>query len=377
MELNTIETSSHPDFRPGYIAPPVDREQDVRLVDVWSVIIRRKRVVLATLLSSCMLAAVYLLVTQPVYKAAAHLLPPQVKDIQGLLVDYSGLEYYDSKKYTPEFVYGTFLANLKSQGLRREFFDTHHLVEHYVSGKPDSDVNVERIFGAAFNQNLRVDFDKSNPVFVAVNFSDSEPEVAAQWLNQFIDFANKRTVEQLSSDVNTTVQAEISRIQSQLDVKLKLAEQRRHDNIAGLKEALRVARTLGIDQMNIFPAINGTARSELAVIAAELPLYLRGTRALESEITVLESRKSDEPFIKGYRDLQERRALLEGVSVDPDSLDAVTLDSVARVPYHAESPKKVQVLVLAALLGLVAGVLLAFIVDFLLKIRGEPAESPV
>jgi len=102
----------------------------------------------------------------------------------------------------------------------------------------------------------------------------------------------------------------------------------------------------------------------LAVNTAQVPLYMRGSGALETEIAVLESRKSDEPFIPGLRDLQERRAFLENISIDTDVLSAVTIDAVAKTPYRAEKPRKLLLVFVAATLGFMIGVFLVFVAEF-------------
>jgi len=101
----------------------------------------------------------------------------------------------------------------------------------------------------------------------------------------------------------------------------------------------------------------------------QAPLYMRGTKALEAEITVLESRKSDEPFVAGMRDLQEKQSFLEGISIDRSKLSAVTIDAAAIAPYQAEKPRKKLILILSAVFGLMTGIFLVFITEFRAKVR--------
>lgn len=352
---------------PVYIAPMMGESDEISLVDLWRVIARRKAIVLASLLLSMLLASIYLYFAEPLYKANAHLLPPQQQSIQALLIE--GVHIDD--RYTQKFVYNTFLKNLRSKGLRREFFENHDLLSSYVSGAPAADINADRIFEEVFNERLKVQVDKQNASFVTVSFSDSAPELAAQRLNEIIDYVNDRTVDQLFSDVNAAIQAEIGRVRYQLDSKLKLAEQRRYDRIVTLKEALRIAKALGIKDASTFPKMAENTQSRLAVNTAQVPLYMRGINALETEISVLDARKSDEPFIGGFRDIQERQAYLQGISIDADSLSAVTIDQVAKSPYRAERPRKVLVLASALAFGIMLGVCLALFAGFLSRARDD------
>jgi chain length determinant protein (polysaccharide antigen chain regulator) len=362
---------------PVQIVSGMDRDDEVNLKELWRVIVRRKRLILVVLSVSVLSAVVYsLFFARPLFTASAHLLPPQQHSIQGLLVmGDGGLDGFDIKRYTPDFVYGAFLQNLRSRGLRREFFDAHELASHYSTGSPGEDVNVDRMFDTTFNKRLKMQADTSDPSSVAVYFSDADLHFAAQWLKQIIEFANERTVQQLLSDVNGAIRAEAKDVRRQLAAKLKLAEQRRQDTLASLKEALRVAETLGIKDAGAFPDVANKTQERLTVNTAQLPLYMRGTVALEAEIAVLESRKSDEPFISGFRDLQEQLGLLEGISIDAESLSAVTLDEVPRLPYTAK-PKKALIVLLAAVLGAIVGITGAFVAESLSRRRQQEKGMP-
>ena len=80
-------------------------------------------------------------------------------------------------------------------------------------------------------------------------------------------------------------------------------------------------------------------------------------------MSVLEARNSDEPFITGYRDLQERQAFLEGISIDAGTLSAVTLDEAARIPFRTDKPRKGVVILVMAVLGMMIGLFAAFLTE--------------
>jgi len=355
---------------PVYVVPYADRDDEISLIGLWHVIVVRKMVILLSFLAAMLLASVYVYWAEPLYRAEVELLPPQQKDIQGL-IDYRGKEGLEIEQYTPNIVYKAFLKNLKSSGLRRDFFDTHDLIDHYFADKPHTDADIDRIFDEKFNVSLQIQADKQDVSFVTVKFADSDPVLAAQWLNQFVVLANERTIQQLFSDINAVIQAEIEWVKHQLASKLKLAAQRRYDIIISLREALRVAKALGIESAGSHPVAANKEKSSIEVNTAQVPLYMRGTKALEVEIAVLESRKSDEPFIAGLRDLKEKLVFLEEISIDRNKLSAVTIAAAARIPYQAEKPSKKLIFMLAAVFGLMAGVFLLFIAEFWSKARAQ------
>ena len=235
MESRPLENSSDLQPIPVYIAPYEERGDEISLIDLSRVIAKRKGIILLSFPASMMLAVIYIFFAEPVYKANAYVLPPQQKNIQGLLIDYRDIEGIDVDRYTPESVYSAFLDNLKSQGARREFFDNHELIKHYAAGESAKGINADRIFEKLFNERLKVQIDKQNTSFVTVSYSDSDAELAAQWTNQIIDFVNKSTVNQLFSDVDSAIQSEIGKARFQLDSKLKFAERRSLDEIIALK----------------------------------------------------------------------------------------------------------------------------------------------
>ena len=373
-ELQSKSSDNQSDYRPAsvYIAPGVSQADEISFVDLFRVIARRKRTILFSFLVAVSLALVYVLFAEPVYRAKAHLLPPHQEDIQGLLINYAALEGLGIERYTPDLVYTIFLRNLNSRGLRREFFDARHLADHYVSRQEaDADLDINKIFESRFNENLQVRMDKQDPSFVVASLADSDPELSAQWLNQFVELANERTTYQLSSDINVAIQGEIERVQYELDRKRKSAMQSKQDTIIMLKEELRIAKVLGIEGAGYFPGRSGNKRAEITVNTAKLPPYVRGSKALEAEISVLESRKSEEPFIKGLRDLQESLALLENISINPDTVSAATVDAPASTPYRAEKPRRALIMIVAIILGVMGGIFMVFIAEFLSKFRQE------
>jgi len=366
------KTNTQPIPVPVYLTPTMHENDEISLVDLWRVIAKRKIIIVVSFFVSVLLMLVYLFFAEPVYKANTSLLPPQQQQIQALLINLQGIEGVDGDdRYTAESVYIAFLNNLNSQGMRREFFDSHNLIRHYVGRKSMKDVNVDRVFEGLFNERLKVQADIENTSFVTVSFSDSNPKLAAKWLNQIIDTANKRTVFQLSGDINAGIQSEIIQVRTQLNNKLKFSERRRHDKIVALKEALLIAEALDIKGTGTFTSMMKTTTSELVINTSQIPLYMRGVKALKEEISVLEKRKSDAPFNEAFRDLQEKLAYMEAISINPEVLSAVTIDAVAHVPYQIEKPRKSLLIILAVMLGLMAGIFLVFIAEFRSKIYAK------
>lgn len=346
-------------------------DEEISLVDLWRVIVARKKLIMLSVVAAMLIAAAYIFMIEPVYQAQTYLVPSKQQDLHGLQVDYRGNERFSIEKYTPEVVFQMFQKNFKSKGLRREFWRQQHLADQYLEDKPHTDALMDSVFDSKFDSGLRVQLDEQNDSLVVATFEYSEPVPGAQWLNQFVTFVKESTLDLILDDINFTIAAEISQVRYQIDSQLKLAEQERRDKIQLLSEALRIAKALDIEGMSGLAVGIGKEQTSIEVKTTEAPLYMRGSRALESEITVLESRKSDEAFVGGLRDLKEKLAFLENIPVDRDAISVITVDTEARSPYRAQKPRKTLIVVLAVALGLVIGVLLAFIVEASSKAPGE------
>jgi len=86
-------------------------------------------------------------------------------------------------------------------------------------------------------------------------------------------------------------------------------------NVLGIKRRVDATNIIQNTQMNV------------DISTATTPLYYHGFEALSSEISVLESRKSDDPFISGLRDLQEELALLRSIAFDKKKYTSNTYQS--------------------------------------------------
>ncbi|VAW87992.1 hypothetical protein MNBD_GAMMA16-1939 [hydrothermal vent metagenome] len=364
LDKNTTTQPNPTQPIPVYLTPTMQESDEISLIDLWQVISKRKIIILVSFFASVLLAFIYLFFAEPVYKSTTFLLPPQQQHIQALLIDDRGIEGIN--QYTPESVYRAFLDNLKSQGMRREFFDEHQLIKHYMPSDSTHEINDDRVFDG-FNKQLTMQVDKVTPSFITVSFNNNNPELAAQWLNQIIDFANQRTIAQLSGNINVTIQSKITQIRNQLNNKLKFSAQRRHDGIVALKEALLIAEALDIKDSGTFTNMMKKTPSELVINTTQIPSYMRGTKALQEEISVLEKRKSDEPFNRKFRDLQEKLAYMESISINTETLSTVTIDAPAHIPYQAEKPRKRLVMIIVAVLGFMIGIFLVFVAEFLSK----------
>ena len=103
------------------------------------------------------------------------------------------------------------------------------------------------------------------------------------------------TISMAVENMRITITNQIRDIEYKIASKRHMAKQRREDQILILKEAIIIARSLGVKER--VDATNVVQNNQLNISTSTIPLYYRGFRALNAEKQKLEKRKTDDPFI--------------------------------------------------------------------------------
>lgn len=191
-----------------------------------------------------------------------------------------------------------------------------------------------------------------------------------------------------------------AQLNDELNALRKQLRTRRDNRIAQLGEAIQIATSLGIEKPSTPSALGESAQvlSSGNVIRTEVnnqqfPLYFMGSEALEAERNALKKRRSDdftEPriakihaelslleqnrqiqllkqrekedlFIGDYAKWNKEAAGLRALNLDLSKLQLVNVDQQAVYPRTHIKPNVFFVLVLGALIGLIAGTLVAIV----------------
>lgn len=386
--------------------PPQHQEDEIDLLDIWCVLVRQRKWIIAITLIVSLIAVVYVLVSPKVYIAEAIILPPVPRDIAELNIP--GLY-----KTTADKVFKEMVQNLMSRSLQRQFFNNH-----------------KQIIGTLTVSNKK---DGSSGG-VSVTRESSDPEMLSEGLNNFIAFVNDYTIQSIFDFLDIAIKKEKTAIKSKIenlrdieelkrkdqvaqltenniiarnilvdkiDAFKKQAKLRKEDRIAILEENLIIAKNLGIKEYSIFKSTteNGEGVTAIEKIHADhIPVYLRGERALRYEIEALRNRKSDDPFVNELRPLERELYILKKAreievllnrknndSFIPDLRDfqvrlvelqainlntahhmqATSVDLPAVAPKKPIKPKLMRIIVLGVMLGLILGIFTAFLVNFI------------
>jgi chain length determinant protein (polysaccharide antigen chain regulator) len=357
MEKNTEHPAPIPPH--FYYYPPMPNQDDeISLIDLWRVLVRQWKWIAAITALSVVIAAIYLWRSTPVYEVEAVLLPPEAEYAQ--VLNIPGISETSSAE-----IYSGLIRNLRSNSLRRQFFEYNHLEAAF---RGNSQASTEVIFREKFNKRLSLKEDAKAGT-LSVTLQGKDPELAAQWVNEFILFAGKRTIQEVVAGVSQTILNHKQVLQGQIEIAREFAKQHRLDRLAALDEQIIIARELKIMSRDDTRWRVVDSQKLVSVSTAAEPLYMRGVKELVAERESLVKRKDDDPFIPGLRENQERLTQLDAglrqLQTAASDLTAAKLDSKAMSPDFPVKPKKRMVLALSLVLGGMLGIFAAFFINFL------------
>jgi chain length determinant protein (polysaccharide antigen chain regulator) len=341
----------------SYAAHTRDEEND--LVELAKALWSQKLVIITVTIASAAVALAYSLLSTPVYEAKATVLPPLLSDIAAYNAGRTESSSSQSqlKPFTTEEVYSVFTRNLRSLSLRRDFFQAV-----YIPSLPSGALSGPRDeLWADFNELISIHApDNQRTDLIEVSVKQSTPDLAAAWANELISRAAVASERDMQLNVSSELDTRIRSIERRIASLRSTAQQRRDDRIAILKEALVVARAVGMDSPQV-TAGRTSSNDDLSEFIDGSLTYMRGAKAIEAEMTVLEARQSDDPFIPELRSSQEQLSFLKTIDVRPENVSVFTLDSAADVPETPIKPKKTLIVALGIVFGGMLGVFAALV----------------
>lgn len=250
-------------------------------------------------------------------------------------------------------MYSVYLKALQSEAVRDKFFRSAFLpmlTEEERGGSRDA-------LYAQFNGVLKVaPASKDTPDRYVLVASLEDPRLAATWVSSYAEMAAEQAKNELLSGARSDISIMADNLDQQIKAARATAGNQRLDQIAQLKEALRVARSIGLEKP---PIIADELSSEVSAGMGGALTYMRGSKALEAEIINLESRSSDDPFIQNLREKQEGLNFLRSLKVDPSLVSMYQQDGAVSLPDKPIKPRKAIIMLLSALVGVGLGVMVA------------------
>ncbi|QXH37102.1 Wzz/FepE/Etk N-terminal domain-containing protein [Pseudomonas muyukensis] len=311
--------------------------------EIW----QGRYIVLLVALLAVMAAAVFVYLQKPLYEANTVVLPPMQDEIAALNIGRgqgSGLALVAARD-----VYDTYLRNLQSQAVRRRFYHEVYLpsIEQDERGADGEDAY--RDFESILT--LRVDRAVSTRFVVALRAH--LPATAVDWVSRYIEMAGEATKQEVIGGVISDATLKADNLQHQIEIAQNTAQQERRDKILQLKDALRIARAVGLEKP---PLISTNQSAQLSFDVGGGLAYMRGSQALLAEIENLEKRGDDAPFIADLRQKQADAAFYRVLKIPASTLKVYRQDGQIVEPERAVNRRIGLLFAGAVLAGLVLGV---------------------
>lgn len=328
---------------------------------------QHKRSILFITLLSVALGIIYIFFSAPIYQASAHISAPMQGDIAAF---NKGNLWSDNKTnikppikpMSVSSVYAAFSKELLSVSNRKFFFQEYYLP--LLKQKPKDKASFKKMYDA-FSKKFSIKIDnkvipgqKAPLAQYDVMMKGVNPELAADFVKQFIDFAKERTINVLIKDIEKQRAVAIYQLTHQIDITSKVAKESRTDQIAKLQEALKTAQSAHINSSLV--QYNLASESNMA--------YMLGANVLQAQIKNLSERKSDNEFIPELRKLQSKLDFYSSFVINPKDVAVFSSDGTVEVPVAPISPNKELIITTSLLLGLIIG-MLGVTISFVIRVN--------
>lgn len=342
-----------------YTNHPGASSGEIHLADILCALWTAKWLILGiTTVITCIFVS-YALTASPVYETSTRTLPPTASGlvsynaasqltgaaIDGMLNTKSaqGIE-----TISPSEAYAAFIMQLRSNSIKERFFRTYYLPvmseEHKIS---------EQKLWKRLQKRVHITLPTVADASAVLTIEGSDPHRIADWANRYVALAIDATKTVLLDNLKGEIDVRKNGVTNQINTLRIVAKESRESNIIRLENALKIAESIGLesprDGMPLISIDNGSHNSE-NVANSEL-IYLRGAKALRSEIEQIRKRENDDAYINELPDLIKKEALLKGIAVDQQHLSVARIDAVAQAPEDPIKPRKT----LISALGLIVG----------------------
>ena len=356
------QQSSQDSLNP-YLYPQHSENNHLDLYELWLEIWNRKWIVFTVTIFAALGSLIYAMQLQNIYKAEALLNPPKAKNVQelNLLNVKHDEDIVKQKDLYIVKVFNKFQQNIHSRVIQKQFIQEKGLMELLVE-EQTPETRYEDIYNA-FSKMIKVIGDESS-IFVSMEMND--PDLAAKWVNELVEFTDKKTIDMEVEDLQNSIANRIKEIDYRIKTTLKMEKIFRKDTIKIYEEALTIAKELGIrDRVGNTNYWSDYLNTRQDMKTPNSPLYLRGYLALNAEIATLKNRESDDPFTMGLRELQQQKELMQTVKFDKSKLSSIHIDQLAYPPKFANEPNRRMIISLTTVFAFILGIILALFLGFI------------
>lgn len=184
---------------------------------------------------------------------------------------------------------------------------------------------------------------KDQSVPLKISYTAPSAADAQKTLTTYIQQINKRIVNELDDDLQTSINSKIGDLKEDLATREKVAQEKKDKRFAVLNQALVVA-----EQSNTKNTIVQQAET-----LSEDTLFALGSDALSSIIKNEATRPL--PLDNAYFNARQSLLAISALKSKPDSTYSFRYIMKPNLPIHRDSPKKPLIIILGALFGIILG----------------------
>ncbi|MFW7343391.1 Wzz/FepE/Etk N-terminal domain-containing protein [Pollutimonas sp. H1-120] len=354
--------------------PQTSQANEIDLPELICALWSQKILILVCVVVVTCMTAAYAFMATPVYETTVQMLPPRVSDLVGynaaseLTEDaaksssvQSSVQDTDEgiKTITPNEAYAIFLKHLASDTVRQEFFERYYLPGHSI---PTDRSGIQWLHEKLDDELTIIPPKKPTDLVSEITLEGHDPAVIAAWANDYVNIALARARQELLDNLAGYIQVRGNSIAKQITVLSTIARGMRDNQIVRTKDALSIAESIGLEVPPAgapLIAISGQHASATNTFSNGDLMYLRGAKALRSELAQLEQRQNDEAYTPELPGLRKAQALLQSVELTPKNLTAAIIDKAATEPEDPIKPQKALILALGVILGIMLGLFAA------------------
>ena len=173
---------------------------EIDLVELFHNLWQQKLLIIAFAAAVTVLAAAFAFLSTPEYETKAGVLPPHLSDIAGYNL---GRKEASLNKFSVSGIYSIFKDNLLSGTLKRQFFYEVYMPTLTPEKRAIEQDKLWKEFGQILT--VKAPDKKNRPEYYEVVVDYKSPELAAEWVNHYIDMTAKKTELDMQKNVLSEV----------------------------------------------------------------------------------------------------------------------------------------------------------------------------
>lgn len=339
-------------------ASRLNENAEIDLVDLLRALWRERLLIAGFAIGALVLAALYIWQANEVYRSDAGYAEPSLRQIQKM-VPFPLKEF----ELRPQMLFDEFYAQLQSNRTRQQFFR-----EFVWQGAQAEDSKEFFAALARFARSQSVAAERGvngKLLSVTVSQQGSDPVHVAMLVDKYVELANDAAIRQVEQNFLAVRDSSIAQVQHQIEGLKYEADQAREQRIAKLRSAFDTAKALGLQESRASQAAGaGVVRgadSATMINLVEPPLYTYGTKELAAQVEALERVKGNYFDVEKLPTLESELAQLQKVTFNGRATFSYTERDAPIPVFEPIKPRKLLILALAGVAGLIFGVFVAMI----------------